>query len=274
MNDPWEPLRRYTQARIAQGRAGHGIRTASLLDFQLAHALARDAVHLPWDVAGFAQDVLSLGLEALTLSTPVQDRIQYLKRPDLGRRLDRNSRERLQQASRTQVDVALIFSNGLSSTAMDRHGVELLQAIAEAFRAGTLPADAGGMREQPASGGFSLGPVCLVPNARVALSDEIGSLLQARLAIIVVGERPGLSAADSLGIYLTYKPNPANTDAERNCISNIRQPDGLNCRDAAAKLCYLARQALLRRISGVALKDDMPARPGLENDSAAWGQTE
>jgi ethanolamine ammonia-lyase small subunit len=110
---------------------------------------------------------------------------------------------------------------------------------------------------------WRIAPVCLVPNARVALSDEIGALLKARLSVIVVGERPGLSAADSLGLYMTYNPNPANTDAERNCISNVRPPEGLSCEAAAAKLLYLSTQALQRRLSGVALKDDMPANIGI-----------
>lgn len=140
------------------------------------------------------------------------------------------------------IDVALIFSNGLSSTALDQHGLACLEAIVAAY----------------ADSGLRLGPICLVPNGRVALLDEIGGLLQARLAVIAVGERPGLSAADSLGAYLTYAPGIGNTDAERNCISNIRPPEGLSYQSAAAKLAYLSEQALLRWVSGVALKDDMP----------------
>jgi ethanolamine ammonia-lyase small subunit len=266
MEDAWSTLRRYTQARIGQGRAGCGIRTPTLLDFQLAHALARDAVHLPWDVEGFAAGVRSQGLEPVLLSTPVQDRSQYLKRPDLGRVLDSASRDRLAARRGAAVDVALTFTNGLSSTALATHGLELLQAIAAAFGRGDFASGASGAAAPAAASPLSLGPVCLVPDGRVALSDEIGVLLKARLSVIVVGERPGLSAADSLGLYLTYNPDPANTDAERNCISNVRPPEGLSYRDAAAKLAYLARQALRRGLSGVALKDDMPVLERLKTD--------
>lgn len=242
MNDSWHTLRRYTQARIAQGRSGCGLPTSALLDFQLAHAAARDAVRQPWAIDRCARAVEALGLEALSLATPIADRVQYLQRPDQGRRLDEASRERLETRSREAIDVVLVISNGLSSTAVDRHGSALLKAIVEAYR----------------RSGLRLGPVCLVPDGRVALADEIGALLGARLAVIIVGERPGLSAADSLGIYLTYAPRIGNTDAERNCISNIRPPEGLSCQDAAAKLAYLSQEALLRGFSGVGLKDDMP----------------
>lgn len=244
MNDPWHSLRRYTQARIALGRAGHGVTTEALLDFQLAHALARDAVHLPWDVAGFTRGVEALGLPVVVLTTAVAGRTQYLQRPDLGRTLDAASRARLAAWDGPRGGIALAFSDGLSSTAMASHGLALLAAMVEALRHAGLP---------------PLEPICLVPNGRVALSDEIGALLGAQLSVIVVGERPGLSAADSLGIYLTYHPNPANSDAERNCISNIRPPDGLGYAEAAAKLAYLCGKALRLGLSGVALKDDMPA---------------
>jgi ethanolamine ammonia-lyase small subunit len=242
MNDSWHTLRRYTQARIAQGRSGCGLPTSALLDFQLAHAAARDAVRQSWAIDRCARAVEALGLEALGLATPVADRVQYLQRPDQGRRLDEASRERLETRGREAIDVALVISNGLSSTAVDRHGPTLLNAIVEAYR----------------RSGLRLGPVCLVPDGRVALADEIGALLGARLAVIIVGERPGLSAADSLGIYLTFAPRIGNTDAERNCISNIRPPEGLSCQDAAAKLAYLSQEALRRGLSGVRLKDDMP----------------
>lgn len=242
MIDPWSTLRRFTQARIAQGRAGCGIPTSALLDFQLAHAAARDAVHQPWAVKSFAKSVATLGLETLTLTTPIASREQYLQRPDLGRCLDEHSRQKLQFHSAKSFDVALIVSNGLSSTAIDSHGLPLLEAITAAYTRNFLTPS----------------PVCLVPNGRVALADEIGSLLNARLSVIIVGERPGLSAADSLGVYLTYAPRIGNTDAERNCLSNIRPPNGMTYQTAAAKLVYLSQQALQLGFSGVALKDDMP----------------
>ena len=240
MNDSWVALRRFTQARIALGRSGHALPTSALLDFQLAHAQARDAVHFPWDMEAFAEQVRGLGEEVLILDTPVGSRGEYLRRPDLGRVLTETSRTRLEDVTTDPADVALIVTNGLSSTAVERHGIPLLRVIVQGCR----------------SRGFSLAPVSLVANGRVALSDAIGSVLAARVAVIVVGERPGLSAADSLGIYLTFAPKEGNTDAQRNCISNIRPPDGLSYEAATAKLLYLAGEAMQRGISGVALKDE------------------
>ena len=241
MTDSWVALRRFTQARIALGRAGHAVPTRVLLDFQLAHAEARDAVHFPWDIDAFAEQVRGLGEEALVLDTPVGSRDEYLRRPDLGRVLTEESRTRLRNSDAGGADVALIVTNGLSSTAVERHGIPLLQAIVNGCRARQI----------------RIAPVSLVANGRVALSDDVGSVLAARVAVIVVGERPGLSAADSLGIYLTFAPQQGNTDAGRNCISNIRPPEGLGYEAAAAKLIYLTGEAMRRGISGVALKDEM-----------------
>ncbi len=246
MNDPWNRLRRFTQARIALGHAGHALPTGELLDFQLAHARARDAVHLPWDIEAYAERVRRLGTECLILETPVADRGEYLRRPDLGRRLTDASRARLAGIPADEnLDIALVATNGLSSAAQERHGIPLLKAMLECYRAR----------------GFRVGPVCAVANGRVALSDDIGAALKARLAVIVVGERPGLGAADSLGIYLTYAPRPGNTDAGRNCISNIRPPEGLDYSSAADKLAYLTDESLRRRLSGVDLKDEMALPP-------------
>jgi ethanolamine ammonia-lyase small subunit len=241
MTDSWVALRRFTQARIALGRAGHAVPTRVLLDFQLAHAQARDAVHFPWDIDAFAGQVRGLGEEVLILDTPVGSRAEYLRRPDLGRVLTEGARTRLRDFDASEADVALIVTNGLSSTAVERHGIPLVQAIVNSYRTRHI----------------RIAPVSLVANGRVALSDDIGSVLAARVAVIVVGERPGLSAADSLGIYLTFAPQPGNTDAERNCISNIRPPEGLSYEAAAAKLLYLTEEAMRRGISGVALKDEM-----------------
>ena len=240
MADQWLALRRFTQARIALGHAGHALPTRALLEFQLAHAQARDAVQLPWDIGGFADQVRGLGAEAIVLETQVTHRAEYLRRPDLGRVLCEPSRARLQDLGTAPADLALIVSNGLSSTAVDRHGIALLQEILNGL----------GHRR------YSIAPVSLVANGRVALLDEIGSRLAAAMAIIIVGERPGLSSADSLGIYLTYGPRPGNTDAQRNCISNIRPPEGLSYREAAGKLLHLVEQAMARGISGVELKDE------------------
>ncbi|WP_445370444.1 ethanolamine ammonia-lyase subunit EutC [Methylomonas sp. HW2-6] len=252
--DPWFELRRYTQARIGQGRAGCATPTAAQLEFQLAHALARDAVHQPWQVGDFAEALAANGWQTLRLATPIHSRQHYLQRPDLGRVLDQTSRDRLQKLDLPAADVALVVTNGLSSAAVEQHGLALLAAIVAAYAKCSL----------------SLGPICLVPDARVAVADEIGALLGAKLAVILVGERPGLSAADSLGIYLTYAPQPGRTDAERNCLSNIRPPAGMSYTAAAAKLAYLSCQALQRQLSGVALKDDtddiaIAAAPGRAN---------
>ena len=241
MTDQWLLLRRFTQARIALGRAGHALPTRALLDFQLDHARARDAVQLPWDIDACAGELRSLGAEPLILETPVVSRSEYLRRPDLGRVLTGASRTRLAGYQTGTVDVALIVTNGLSSTAVERHGIPLLRAIVNNYR----------------SNQFRIAPVALTVNGRVALLDDIGSTLAARVAVVVVGERPGLSAADSLGIYLTFAPQPGKTDADRNCISNIRPPEGLGYESAAAKLLYLTEEALRRGLSGVALKDEM-----------------
>ncbi|WGS87136.1 ethanolamine ammonia-lyase subunit EutC [Methylomonas sp. UP202] len=243
MSDPWLELRRYTEARIALGRAGCALPASAQLEFNAAHAAARDAVHQPWAVRACADAVSDAGWPVLVLNTPIADRAQYLRRPDLGRRLTEDSRAQLTALNPTGSDVALIFSNGLSSTAVERHAFNLLQAVTAAYRVY----------------GLTLAPICLVPEARVAVADEIGELLQAKLAVIIVGERPGLSAADSLGIYLTHAPRLGNTDADRNCLSNIRPPQGLAYEAAAIKLAYLSAQALRRGLSGVALKDDMPS---------------
>jgi len=241
MNDSWVALRRFTQARIALGRAGHAVPTQVLLDFQLAHAEARDAVHFSWNIDAFAELVRGIGEDVLILDTPIGNRDEYLRRPDLGRVLTEVSRTRLRNSNADEADVALIITNGLSSTAVERHGIPLLQAITNSYRPRRI----------------RIAPVTLVANGRVALSDDIGSVIAARVAVIIVGERPGLSAADSLGIYLTYAPKPGNTDAKRNCISNIRPPEGLSYEAAAAKLLYLTEEAIKRGISGVALKDEM-----------------
>lgn len=242
MNDPWHGLRRFTQARIALGRAGSGVTTAAYLDFQLAHAGARDAVLKTWDADGFAVQLQQQPLPHIRLNTQISDRTHYLRRPDLGRRLNADSLARLKQVAEPGFDVAIIISNGLSSTAVETHGIPLLQHIVARYTEMEL----------------SIAPICLIPNARVAISDPIGALLQARLAVIMVGERPGLSAADSLGLYMTYALREGNTDAERNCLSNIRPPEGLSYEAAAQKLAYLSREALRSGVSGVHLKDDMP----------------
>lgn len=240
MND-WLALRKHTQARIGLARSGSAVATRELLDFQLAHAQARDAVWKRWDVEACAAELEVKKVGSVIVKSRASDRATYLKRPDCGRQLDPDSILPL-TAAKTEpaAQVALILSDGLSATAVHEHGVTTMLAIRTALeRSGT-----------------SCSPIVLAEHGRVALSDQIGQALGARVAVIVLGERPGLSAADSLGIYLTYNPTPGNTDAQRNCISNVRSPAGLAPQFAAARLAALLTRSLALGCSGVALKDD------------------
>ena len=244
----WATLRQFTRARIALGRAGHSLPTAPHLAFQLAHALARDAVHLPFEAAAVARDLEALGLAVLPLHSAAPDRATYLQRPDLGRRLSDASRAALGQPGRAappggaeQVDVVFMVGDGLSAQAVHQHATPLLAATLDRLRASGSP--------------WSVGPVALVENARVAVGDEVGAGLGARCVVVLIGERPGLSSPDSLGVYLTWDPQPGLTDARRNCISNVR-PEGLPVVAAAVKLVQLLEGARQLQTSGVALKDD------------------
>lgn len=235
MNDPWTVLRQTTRARIGLGRCGDGLPTAALLDFQLAHARARDAVHTPFDAAAMAAALD--GLEVVTVRSRAADRATYLQRPDLGRRLDPASAERLTPGA---YDAVFVIGDGLSATGVHAHAVPMLKAVLARLT------------------GWRIAPVVLAGQARVALGDEIGARLGAALVAVLIGERPGLSAADSLGIYLTWYPKPGRTDAERNCLSNIHPPDGLGYEAAADRLAWLMREARARKLTGVGLKDDGP----------------
>ena len=249
--DPWHTLRAFTQARIAQGSVGSAQRTKSLIDFQLAHAEARDAVWKEWDYERFRIEVKEGFGEALLLSSQAHSRTIYLQRPDLGRSLCNQSLLELEATKAQGFDIALIVSNGLSTTAIETHALPFLRVLSESLQ----------------GCGLSSSPIALVPNGRVALSDEIGVALKSRASLILIGERPGLSAADSLGAYLTISPANGNTDAERNCLSNIREPDGLDYRTAADKICYLTLKGLRQGIGGVSLKDDSPDDPALLRES-------
>ncbi|MGB0694483.1 MAG: ethanolamine ammonia-lyase subunit EutC [Rhodospirillaceae bacterium] len=242
--NPWTALRRYTAARIALGRAGASLPTRPQLDFQQAHAMARDAVHTPLDVERLCADLDTLGLAPLRLHSAAADRATYLQRPDLGRALSPTSRQLLEALppSDPAPDVALVIADGLSAFAVQSHATPLVTAL--------LP----GLKEAQ----LSLAPVSVVEQGRVAVGDEIGALLQAKLVVLLVGERPGLSAPDSLGVYLTHAPRPGRTDAERNCLSNIR-PEGLSYALAAYRLLALIQESLRRGVSGVALKDETDA---------------
>lgn len=239
--DPWQALRRRTAARIGLGRVGASMPTDELLRFGLAHAQARDAVHGALDAAALAQDLAAQGFSTLEAHSMAPDRETYLLRPDLGRRLDQASLRLLQDAPRAEV--ALVIADGLSALAAQRHAPALACLLRDAF------------------GGWEW-PVVIARQGRVALGDDIGAALGARLAVVMLGERPGLSSPDSLGIYLTWSPRPGRMDSERNCISNVR-PSGLDYAAAAHKLHFLMTQALLRQTSGVMLKDESDAAPPL-----------
>lgn len=233
----WRTLRTLTPARIALARSGCALTTAEVLRFGLAHARARDAVQVALDVAQLQRDLGAAGFDSVCVHGAARDRLQYLLRPDLGRRLGAGGREVLQAAA-AAVDVCLVLADGLSAGAVQRHALP----VVDAFRA-------------LAQARWTLAPVVIATQGRVALGDEIGDCLQARLVAVLIGERPGLSAPDSLGIYLTHGPRRGRTDAERNCISNVR-PEGLSYTEAARRMAWLVQEALRRQLTGVALKDE------------------
>lgn len=249
--DPWMVLRRHTPARIALGRAGSSLPTAEVLRFAAAHARARDAVHVALDADALARDLRAIGVAPLHVASQAGSRAEYLRRPDLGRRLRADDLQHLRNAAAGPVDLVVVLGDGLSAPAVQQHAVPTLAAVRQALQAASAP--------------VRWAPVVVATQARVALADDVGAALQARAALILLGERPGLSAADSLGAYLTFDPRPGRTDAERNCVSNIR-PEGLPPAQAGGRLAWLLGEALRRRLSGVGLKDDSAsARLGAES---------
>jgi len=256
--DPWDAWRRSTPARIALGRVGDAVPTAELLRFGWAHASARDAIHVQPDLDALEGALQSQGWQTLRVKSQAADRATYLRRPDLGRVLDEEDAHRLAPAP-GGCDVCVVVGDGLSALAIERHAAPLLAALRS-----VVPAD------------WRFGPVAIASQARVALADDIGERLGARLSVMLIGERPGLSSPDSLGIYLTFAPRRGRTDAERNCISNVRA-EGLVPQAAAARLAWLMRESLRRSLSGVALKDESehatleaeaPAAAGLQDPSS------
>lgn len=251
MNDSrWARLRAATTARIQLGQAGGSLTTRAWLEFGLDHARARDSVWSPWDPAAWLQSLGPSGLDGLVLHSRATERQQYLMRPDLGRQLDPESARRLDELRRrdehrnreeTTWDLVIIVSDGLAALAADRQAGPLLEELIPALN----------------HRGWRIAPVIAVRLARVAIADEIGERLNARLALILLGERPGLGSPDSLGAYFVYGPRSGKTDADRNCVSNIR-PAGLPPTLAAETLAYLLGAALERGVSGVLLKDDRP----------------
>jgi len=238
-SDPWTELKTFTAARIALGRTGTAEPLQSLLAFRLAHANARDAVYAVLDQPVLLQELQSLQQTAFTLTTQAASRSEYLQYPDRGRRLHAKAIEQLTEFNSTGYDICIVLADGLSATAINNHAIPVLKILLPLFESARL----------------SVAPVCIVQEGRVAIGDECGHLLKAKLVAVLIGERPGLSSPDSLGVYLTYHPAPGLTDESRNCISNIR-PEGLHYQAAAEKIFLLSKEALRLGLSGVGLKDN------------------
>ncbi|WP_419708387.1 ethanolamine ammonia-lyase subunit EutC [Pseudomonas sp. NFX224] len=253
-HNPWLELRRLTPARIALGRTGTSMPTRAQLDFQYAHAQARDAVYLPFDHPALRSQLAERGHESVLLHSAAIDRNSYLQRPDLGRKLNVESAQVLRDyasANPGGVDLVIVVADGLSALAVHRHTLPFLARLEEQVRAEN----------------WTVAPVILVEQGRVAVADEVGELLGAKMTVILIGERPGLSSPDSLGLYFTYNPKVGLTDAYRNCISNVRL-EGLSYGMAAHRLLYLMREACRRQLSGVSLKDEAQVQT-LESDVGA-----
>ncbi|CAN5120307.1 ethanolamine ammonia-lyase subunit EutC [soil metagenome] len=239
VRDPWSALRGPTAARIGLGSNGNNMPTRATLEFSLAHAQARDAVHAAFDADAIERQVQALGLKTVRVHSRADDRATYLRRPDLGRRLDEASRTALAAlAGPHRCDVVFVIGDGLSSIAAMSHGAALVEATLACL-----------------GNGWRIGPLVIAEQTRVALGDEIADLLHADLVVVALGERPGLSSPDSLGLYVTWQPRIGRHDAERNCISNVR-PGGLAIADAAARLAWHLVEARRLQLSGGALKDE------------------
>ncbi|WP_051310493.1 ethanolamine ammonia-lyase subunit EutC [Bradyrhizobium sp. Cp5.3] len=264
MPDPVVParatcdLRAATPARVALGRSGASLPTGPLLDFTLDHARARDAVHAAFDAARLVAELRELGLAPAEVMSRAVDRGEYLRRPDLGRRLDAASAEVLARTATEPGRLAIVIGDGLSPTAVHAHALALIKSL--------LPRLA-------AEDAVAICHVVVASGARVALGDEIGAILGAGMVVMLIGERPGLSAPHSLGAYLTFAPKPGRTDAERNCVSNIHQ-GGLSYSEAAHKIAWLVREGLAREVTGVALKDESADRAPRRIGTASPGGTE
>ena len=232
-------LRELTPARVGLGRAGASMPTKALLEFTLDHARARDAVHAVFDVFSLISGLGGLGVQPVEVSSQARDRKDYLRRPDLGRMLDPPSKHLLTNRDGGPCQLAIVVGDGLSPSAVNAHAVELVRSLVPRL----------------ATDGIEIDRAVVASGARVALGDEIGAIVGALMMVMLIGERPGLSAPDSLGAYLTFAPKPGLTDAERNCVSNIHG-SGLGYDEAAFRIAWLIREGLARRITGVALKDE------------------
>lgn len=244
VRNPWSKLRQYTPARIALGRSGTSLPTRPHLEFQLAHARARNAVHHVLDTDALTASLQSRGLKVELVHSAADNRPEYLQRPDKGRRLNADGRAHLESLAKpaTPFDVAFVIGDGLSSFAIEENAAPFLDVM--------LP--------KLSEHGWSVAPIVVVKEARVAVGDEVGEVLGAQMVVVLIGERPGLSSPDSMGVYLTYAPRVGLTDESRNCISNVRK-EGLSYAGAAHKLGYLMTEARSRKLSGVNLKDEAEA---------------
>ncbi len=245
--NPWAALRQFTHARIALGRTGASLPTAPLLAFTLAHAQARDAVHARLDTHALRCELERRALDSIEVRSGARDRAQYLRRPDLGRMLDADSAALLGQhaaSAQARPDLVVVIADGLSSKAAELHALPLLDRTIARLN------------------DWRVGSIVVATQARVAIGDPIGELMRADIVAVLIGERPGLSSPASLGVYLTYGPRVGRSDAERNCISNVR-PEGLSYDAAAFKLVHLLEAARTRRLTGIGLKDDSVWNGGL-----------
>jgi len=238
----WTALRRLTAARIGLARSGASLATRPLLDFKLAHAQARDAVHEPLDGGRLAADTADFGLPVLEVASAAPDRLRYLMRPDLGRCLTPETEAALTSHA-SRFDVAIVIADGLSARAVQAHAAPVLAKLLPALRLAS----------------WRVAPLVIVRHGRVAIADRIATLLGADCTAVLIGERPGLTAPDSMGAYLTWRPGPQTTDAERNCVSNIR-PGGIDYGDAVVKLLQMLSAIRKRQLSGVQLKDESGRR--------------
>ncbi|MFQ3174616.1 MAG: ethanolamine ammonia-lyase small subunit [Flavobacterium sp.] len=235
--DNWNILKNYTNARIALGRAGTSLPTTEVLQFRMAHALAKDAISAKIDVLGLNEEAEKIGMNTISIKSNNLNRIEYLQNPNNGRLLDEESKIKLQNLADKKGDLCIIIADGLSADAVNFHALNLINALIPKLKIQII------------------NPLIIVKYGRVAISDVIGKMLNASIAIILIGERPGLSSPNSMGAYVTYNPKPGNTDEKRNCVSNI-QFQGLNYEFAAMKLAYLVDQMVTKKISGVQIKDN------------------
>lgn len=235
--DYWQELRKYTHARVAMGRAGNAMSTSDVLKLRIAHAMARDAVQSEMDVNFLSDKLYQLGFNAQQVKSQAKDRLDYIRHPHKGRLLQEESRQKLELLQMDKTDLCIIFADGLSADAINIHAIPFLDLLLKDLIY------------------WNIAPVILAEQGRVGLSDPIGEALKAKISLILLGERPGLSAPTSLGAYITYQPQSGNTDEKRNCVSNI-QPSGLSYQQAVAKISYLLHEMRSQQLSGVKLKDN------------------